>query len=131
MLKLSESDTEHYFQKEFELPYISFLKKLDIWKNNDLTTLETDEISLGFSQLNKIREILQLKNLIFHLARYFPSHEYAFDIYNACLINVKNYWKGICLHIRDISEASLDKGSIDDYEYYFIKEAEMVEEDLI
>ena len=96
-----------------------------------MTTLETDEISLGFSQLNKIREILQLKNSIFHLARYFPSHEYAFDIYNACLINVKNYWKGICLQIRDITETSLEKGFIDDHKYYFIKEAEMIEEDLI
>ena len=45
----SLSEVNFYLLKEVELPYVSFLKKLNVWMTIKRLSLETDPINIGFS----------------------------------------------------------------------------------
>ena len=72
-----------------------------------MSALETDFIDLGFSELNKIREILQLKKIFHNYSCYYPSHEYSLNFFEACLHNIKTLWTSVCLKIKAITLDSI------------------------
>ena len=82
---------------------MTFLRKLSVWKTNDPLSEENDPILKGLSHLNKLKEIIQLNDILFHYSRYFPSHLYAFDMFQASLINIKGLWHSICLQVKNIT----------------------------
>ena len=43
------SEMDKYFVKEVEIPYVTFLKKLNVWNTIRSLALETDPINIGFS----------------------------------------------------------------------------------
>ena len=55
---------------------------------------------------------MQLKTIFQHYSCYYPEHEYAFNLFQGCLINIKSLWKSVCLKIKKITLESLKKEEI-------------------
>ena len=108
------SEEDKYFINEVELPYISFLKKLTFWSMINSSALEVHPVNIGFSLLNKIKEIMQLKNIFQRYSCYYSHHEYAFNLFEGCLINIQTLWKLVCQRIKRITLTSLKMNFIEE-----------------
>ena len=122
---------DKYLVKEVELPYLIFFKKLSVWATIRSLALDDDPINIGFSQINKIKEIMQMKTIFQHYSCYYSNHEYALNLFQGCLINIKALWRSVCMKIKKITLESLQKENIQENEFLLIKEAEETQDLLI
>ncbi len=68
-----------------------------------------------------------MKKIFHNYNCYYPNHEYALNLFEACLHNIKNLWSSVCAKIKDITLDSIEMSSIEENEYLLIKEAETVQ----
>ena len=71
---------------------------------------------------------MQLERIFQHYAHYYPTHEYPFDIFKACIISLKVIWRSLCLKIKNITLSALKNKRIEEEEYLLITEAEIVKD---
>jgi hypothetical protein len=81
---------------------------------------DSHQIDLGFSLINKLKDIIQLKKIFHNFGCYYPSHLYAVNMFRSTLCSIKKIWNQICYIVKDVTVEAIGSGSILAEEYLLI-----------
>jgi len=94
------------------------------WKTISITINNAKGFFIGFSLINKVKEILQFKRVFHNYGCYYPSHGYALNIFEVFIENIKVFWHEVCLIIKTISREAIKSNAIEPESYLLIAEGE-------
>lgn len=128
---MEESDTSNYLQVNVELPYLFFLRKMICWQTMEISWENGNQIDLGFTLINKIKDIVQLKKIFHNFGCYYPNHLYAVNMFRSTLSSIKKIWNQICYIVKDVTIEAIRTNSILAEEYLLICAAEEIQDMLM
>ena len=114
-----------------ELPYLFFLRKMTCWQATEMSCEDGHQIDLGFSLINKLKDIAQLKKIFHNFGCYYPAHLYAVSIFRSTLSTLKKIWNQICYIVKDVTVEAIGSNSILAEEYLLICAAEEIQDVLM
>lgn len=92
---------------------------------------ESQHIDLGFSLINKLKDVIQLKKIFHNFGCYYPSHLYAVNMFKSTLGSIKKIWNQICYIVKDVTVEVIGSSSILEEEYLLICAAEEIQDVLM
>lgn len=100
------------------------------WQDHE-ESKENFDINLGFSLINRLKEIIQLKKIFHNYGCYYPTHKYAINMFKETLSAVNKLWNEICFMVKTITVFAIQTNTILEEEFLFICSAEEIQECLI
>lgn len=113
-------ETDSYLEANVLTPYVAHLRKMISRSIMNISSDENGYVDIGFSLINNLKDIIQLRKMFHNYGCYYPTHLYAATMFEACALNIKHLWRDICHIAKDITQEALRERSILAEEYLFL-----------